>query len=137
MSTPYVRTFSLLGAKLRNVQWSFAARGRDGAIVLSCWAPFFVPRFEHGLAGVMRYRDTLSRVAHNPPGSAELAAFLTEASECKTPFRMIISRPGDEAALSSKTSASHANNKFHARSDLIGTLVSFDGDEYVIDFRRN
>lgn len=136
MKAGYVETFAAHGAELRNPQWSFCARGRDGSIVLSCWTPFFVPKSEHGIEGVLRYRDRLSRVSHNSLGAGELKAFLQEAMEHRTPFRLIVGRAADERALVSGKSASSPKNQFHAKRDLIGELVAFDGDEYVIDFKR-
>lgn len=136
MSVGYVKAFDSLGATLRNVQWSFSARSNDGSIVLSCWQPFFVPKSTHGIDGVLRYRDTLNRVAHNPLGANELAIFLREAETHHTPFRLVVATPGDESLLASGRSASSAGNRFHAKHDLLGELVCFNGDEYVIDFKR-
>lgn len=136
MSKGYVDAFARHGAMLRNVQWSFSARADDGAIVLSCWVDFFVPSKEHGIPGVMRYCDTLQRVSHNAPGCSELRAFLDEARAVGTPIKLIVARPGDASRLHSGKSASHAGNRFDPRTDVTGTLVDFDGNRYVIDFRK-
>jgi hypothetical protein len=136
MSIGYVKAFASLGATLRNVQWSFSARGRDGSIVLSCWQPFFEPKSAHGIEGVLRYRDTLNRVGHNPLGASELEQFLREGATNHTSFRLVVATPGDESSLASGRSASSSKNRFHAKPDLLGELVSFDGNEYVIDFKR-
>ncbi len=136
MSKGYVDAFARHGATLRNVQWSFSARANDGSIVLSCWIDFFVPSKEHGIPGVMRYCDTLQRVSHNAAGSSELRAFLDEARTTGTPFKLIVARPGDARLLQSGKSASHAGNRFDPRTDVTGALVEFDGDRYVIDFRK-
>lgn len=134
MSKGYVDAFSRHSAKLRNVQWSFSARSSDGFIVLSCWIDYFVPSKEHGVPDVMRYRDTLQRVSHNAPGSMELRGFLEEARDTGTRFKLIVARPGDARLLTSGRSASHAGNRFDPRVDVVGSLVEFDGDRYVVDF---
>lgn len=136
MSSGYVDAFKTVGARLCNPQWSFSARCEDGSIAISCWSDFFVPRTQHGLPDVLRYRDTLSRVSHNPSGARELEDYLREAIGHGTLFRLVIGRPGDAGALTSGRSASNGSNRFTPRPELVGSLVSFDGNEYVIDFRK-
>lgn len=136
MSKGYVDAFARHGATLRNVQGSFSARANDGSIVLSCWIDFFVPSKKHGISGVMRYCDALSRVSHNTAGSSELRAFLNQARAAGTPIKLIVARPGDSSVLNSGKSASHPGNRYRARTDVAGVLVEFDGDRYVIDFRK-
>jgi hypothetical protein len=132
----YVDAFKAIGAKLWNPQCSFSARCEDGSIAISCWSDFFVPRTQHGLTDVLRYRDTLSRVAHNPSGARELEEYVREAIGRSTPFRLVIGRPGDAGALTAGRSASSGSNRFTPRPELVGSLVSFDGNEYVVDFRK-
>lgn len=137
MSTSYVDAFAKHSAVLRNPQWSFSAQAEDGSIVVSCWIDFFVPPKIHQEPGVMRYRDTLKRTEHNERGRNELKAFLEGAQENGTPFKLIVARAGDPKVLVQGKSASDSKNRFQPRTDLVGSLVSFDGNEFVIDFRKS
>lgn len=136
MAKGYVDAFKSLGASLKNPQWSFSALADDGSVVISCWSDFFVRKEEHGLRDVMRYRDHLQRVEHNKPGHAEIRSLLELAWQQKRAIRVVIARAGDPRALSAGRSASSPGNSFAPRQDLIGELVDFDGDMFVIDFRK-
>ena len=42
----------------------------------------------------------------------------------------------DTALVDSGADASRASNSFSARTDVVGKLVMFDGDMFIIDFRK-
>jgi hypothetical protein len=120
-----VDAFAKYGAKPANRLHSMSAMAEDGAMILGCWAT----RFGHPAAGVLRYEDNLSRETNRVAEAAALGAHLKLAHEGKLPVRIIIlaEKPRPEGTV---------KREIHIRSDLIGSVVQFDGDHYVVDFVR-
>jgi hypothetical protein len=118
-----VDAYAKFGAKAGvRAQSAIAA---DGAVVLSCAASFF----GHHAEGVLRYQDRLSRETEGARGTALLGEHLTRARDESLPVRMIV--VSRVAARGGKTSRT-----VHVRADLVGKVTSFDGDQYIVDFRR-
>jgi len=120
-----VDAFAKYGGKPENRLHSLSAMAADGAMILGCSAT----RFGHPAPGVLRYEDNLSR---DPRRSAELAALSTHLSLARDgnlPVRMIIiaDKPRPEG---------NPGREIHIRSDLVGSVVKFDGDHYIVDFVR-
>jgi hypothetical protein len=42
----------------------------------------------------------------------------------------------DTAVVDAGEDASNIRKTFHVRKDLVGQIVSFDGDKYVLDFKK-
>ena len=123
--------FAAYGAKLPNAQWAVSATTPAGDVVVSCWSHYFVKA-----DGVLRYRDRLSRWAGNAAGNNLLRRHLEDALRDSLPVRAVIATAADTTRVDAGASASSAGNRFHARTDLIGTVAAFDGDHFQIDFRR-
>lgn len=136
MAMGHIEAFRALGAKLRNSQWSFSALAEDGAVVITCWTEFFEPAgaASPGEGGLLRYRDNLHRVAHNRLGHAEARALLDLAWRESRPLRAVLARPVDRRLLAARRAA-QADNRFEPRPDLVGRLVAYDGDAFVIELR--
>jgi hypothetical protein len=94
-------------------------------MVLNCSPPYF----GHPAKGVLRYEDRLSRDASDAKQSELLSQHLTLARDGELPVRLIVKTPVDDG------SNKHGRS-FHVRRDLIGKLVEFDGDHFIVDFRR-
>ncbi|HUI59452.1 MAG TPA: hypothetical protein VLX90_04480 [Steroidobacteraceae bacterium] len=123
MNLSLIDAFARFGAKPGNRVRSLSAMAADGAMVLNC----STDRFAHPAQGVLRYEDRLSR---EPAASREnelLSQHLALARDGALPVRMIVTAlpVGDRG-----------NRSCHVRSDLIGKVVKFDGDHYIIDFTR-
>lgn len=120
-----VDAFAKYGGKPANRLHSLSAMAADGAMILGCVAS----RFGHPAPGVLRYEDRLSR---DPSRSAELASLGTHlnlARDGNLPVRMIV--------IASKVNEEGTGGReIHTRSDLIGSVVEFDGDHYIVDFVR-
>jgi hypothetical protein len=97
----------------------------DGAMVLACSHGFF----GHPAAGVLRYEDRLSRDDASSRDIELLARHLTLARDGALPIRMVV-------ATSTSQRSSRTTRSFHVRPDLIGKVVKFDGDHFIIDFTR-
>ena len=124
MNLSLVDAFGKFGAKPANRLRGLSAIAADGAIVLNCSQPYF----GHPSRGVLRYEDKLSREADDTKGTQLLGQHLALARDGELPIRMIVTSVQD--------SASKASRSFHVRPDLIGKLVMFDGDHFIVDFIR-
>jgi hypothetical protein len=117
--------FKRYGATLHNNRWAVSAIANDGSLVVSCWQGRF-----NTLNGAMQYVDTLSSWdGKNAPGSNLLREHLTQAIRDSLPVRLVIAHPAPEG---SNRIADH----FHVRPDLVGRVVSFNGDEFALEFVR-
>src|SRR5690242_17913615 len=121
MNLNLVDAFALYGGKPANRLHSLSAMAADGAMILGCAST----RFEHPAPGVLRYTDKLSRDSSRAAELTALGTHLSLARDGKLPVRMIIIRK-DEGA----------SREIHIRADLVGSVVEFDGDHYIVDFVR-
>jgi hypothetical protein len=120
-----VDAFAKYGGKPANRLHSMSAMASDGAMILGCSAT----RFAHPSPGVLRYEDSLSRDPSRVAESAALGSHLSLARDGKLAVRMVI--------IAEKVRANGAQGRdIHVRPDLIGNIVKFDGDHYIIDFVR-
>jgi hypothetical protein len=120
-----VEAFGKFGAKPATRLRGLSAIAADGAMVLNCSPPYF----GHPAKGVLRYEDRLSRDVNDAKEAELLSQHLALARDGELPVRMIVKTPVDDG------SNKHGRS-FHVRRDLIGKLVEFDGDHFIIDFRR-
>ncbi len=119
--------FAVFGAKPANRFHSVSAMAADGSeMILSCSAK----RFTHPTRGILRYEDTLSRGDQQAAHARSLGEHLTQAREANLPIRMIVITEHQDAA-------GETTRAIHVRVDLVGKVVEFDGERFVIDFVRN
>jgi len=123
MNLSLVDAFGKFGAKPHNRVHSLSAMAADGAMVLNCSKSYFV----HPSPGVLRYEDKLSREPADSKVSAYLGQHLTLARDGALPVRMVVTSVADDE---------RGRRTFHVRSDLIGKLIKFDGDHFIVDFTR-
>ena len=123
MSLSLIGAFEKFGSKPSNRLRSLSAIAADGAMVLNCSHAYFV----HPARGVLRYEDRLSREVPGTKYTELLSQHLTLAHDGALPVRMIVTSILD---------ASRRSRSFHVRTDLIGKVVKFDGDHFVVDFTR-
>ncbi len=125
MSLTLVDAFSRFGAKPASRLSSLSAMAQDGAMVLNC----LPSHFGHPAPGVLRYEAKLSAVEAEPKIVTALGENLTQARDADLPVRMVVSIPEREKTGSKR-------GRYHVRPDLIGKVVEFDGDRFVVDFTR-
>jgi hypothetical protein len=113
--------FGRYGATTQRVTRRLSMIAADGALILGCSARYF----HRPTAGVLRYEDKLSREAATPGSPRISREHLDLALNGKLPVRLIVI-----------TSNGHAASTVHVRQDLVGSVVDFDGDHYIIDFVR-
>ena len=123
MNLSLIDAFAKFGAKPGNRVRGLSAMAADGALVLNCSKA----HFGHPSQGVLRYEDRLSREPADTRESELLNQHLTLARDGALPVRMIVT---------SIAAGDRGTRSFHVRSDLIGKVVKFDGDHFIIDFTR-
>jgi hypothetical protein len=126
MNLSLVDAFGKFGAKPANRLRGLSAIATDGSMVLSCAHPYF----GHPSQGVLRYEDKLSREGDEAKGNELLGQHLTLARDGELPIRMVVMTALVDA------STSKVSRSFHVRPDLVGKIIKFDGDHYIIDFTR-
>lgn len=124
MNLTLVDAFNRFGATPASRLRGLSAVAADGAMVLNCSQQYF----GHPSRGVLRYEDRLSRESESSKEIALLGQHLTLARDGALPVRMIVACAAD--------ARSGAARGYHVRPDLIGKVVKFDGDHFVIDFAR-
>jgi len=112
------------GAKPSHRLQGLSAIAADGAVVLTCSQRFF----GHPTRGVLRYEDRLSRESLDSRVIQLLGQHLTLARTDDLPVRMVV------AFSASPNCAAVAG--YHVRPDLVGKVMMFDGDHFMIDFTR-
>ena len=124
MNLTLIDAFGRFGAKPASRLSSLSAMAADGAMVLNC----LPAHFGHPARGVLRYETRLSAAQAESKVVTTLGEHLTRAREGSLPVRMIVTYSQPEKTGKAKG--------YHVRPDLIGKVVEFDGDRFVIDFTR-
>lgn len=128
----FVEAFAKFGAKPVNPMWAVSAIAEDGALVLSCWAH----HCKSGGKGVLVYTDCLSRWGGNEMGCNLLRSHLEHAVAADLPVRMVVATTTETEFVDQGHDASKVKKTFHVREEIVGRVVSFDGDNYIIEYRR-
>lgn len=128
----FKEAFAKFGARPVNLMWAVSAIADDGALVMSCWSHHCKP----GGKGVLLYTDCLSRWGGNELGCNLLKTHLEQAVAGNLPVRMVVATTTETEAVDQGHDASKVKKTFHVREDVIGRVVSFDGDNYILEFRR-
>ncbi len=123
MSKSLLEAFAQFGATPRNRLRSRSAIASDGTLVLSC----ATARFQRPGPGVLRYEDTLSRDPTDGQVTVLLGEHLTLARDGKLPVRMIVI---------AESGTGRTRRNIYGRPDLVGELTEFDGDHFIVDFKR-
>jgi hypothetical protein len=126
------QAFGRYKAELTNPMWQVSAIAEDGSLVVSCWTKYLVTEQK-----MMRYTDRLSRWGNNKAGNNLLKEHLTLALETQLPVRLIMARADNDSDLDGVVDASKIKKTFHVRDDVVGKVVTFDGDTFVVDFRKS
>jgi hypothetical protein len=124
MNLTLMDAFGRFGAKPASRLGSLSAMAADGAMVLNC----LPGNFGHPTRGVLRYEHRLSAAQCESKIVTTLGEHLARARDDGLPVRMVLT-----AAEREKNGKSGG---YRIRPDLIGKVVEFDGDRFVIDFTR-
>jgi hypothetical protein len=131
----FTDAFATYSAKLHNPMWSISTFGPDGSLVVSLWENWFK---KGDAPGTLTYSDKLSRWKGNEPGRNEFRRHLEQAQEGGATLRIVLAHPDPSQAYQVGNVADESNIKktFSVRSDWIGSVDFFDGDEYRLLIRH-
>jgi len=124
------QAFARYGAKLKNHQRSVCALASNGDLVVSQWCH----DYELINSKTGETTDHLSRWSGH--GNRELRDAIGEAFKSGRTVRLVMAYAQDPDYVKSGGDASKTKKTYDVKPDWIGKVVSFDGDEYVIRFRR-
>jgi len=109
-----------------------SALTEDRALVLSC----SYSRFHRAESGIMKYEEDLS----GDTGSAAtlLRTHLADALANELEIRLIVAISVQQTPSPETTPVvvRPARTSFHARKDLVGRVTFFDGQRFVVEFRK-
>ena len=124
MNLSLIDAFGRFGAKPGNRQGALSAIAADGALVLNCEQACF----RHPEPGVLRYENRLSSESLGSKDAQLLGQHLLLARDGALPVRMVVTFFAAGKA---------GPRRCHVRPDLIGRVVMFDGEHFVVDFERH
>jgi hypothetical protein len=104
----------------------------DRALVLSC----SYGRFQRVESGVMKYEEDLSGLTDS--SATLLRTHLADALTNELEIRPIVAIPLQRSPSLEVTMepTKPARTSFHARKDLVGRITFFDGQRFVVEFRK-
>ncbi len=111
--------------------WAYSAIAEDGALVVSCWS--------HKLKlidGALTYTDHLSRWYATTPEKNLFIQHLVLAKEQQLPVRLVIATAQNPGAVDRGEDGSTIPKTFHIKENVVGKIILFDGDNFVIEFRE-
>ncbi|APV51284.1 hypothetical protein BWI17_17290 [Betaproteobacteria bacterium GR16-43] len=122
--------FAKYGAKLKNMQWSVSAWRPDGGLVVSLWAH----HHRQSAPGTMEFADSAGR--WQGPGNAEFRVNLAKAFAEKSPVYLVLATTSEIKKVQAGEEASKVKKEFRRREELVGQVVAWDGENYVIRFKK-
>ncbi len=122
--------FAKYGTKLKNAMWSVCAEAPDGSLVVSLWQH----HFGKATGGAIVCKGACSRWSGH--GNREFRVAIAKAHETKQVVRAIISTSSDPDAIERGEDGSKFSNTFAVRTDLVGEVIEFDGENYAIRFTK-
>lgn len=125
--------FRQYGARLKNSQWAVSSISERDELVISCWRQKL--KLVKG-EGVLRYTDELARWREGSAGRKLLASHLQDALDESRDVRLVVVDTEETDAVDDTTNLSKIEKNYGTRKDLIGKVVKYDGNVYIIDFRR-
>ena len=123
--------FTTFKAKQKNVQWSVSAINESGELVVSLWEQFFEQRGK----GTVTYVDRASR--WSGAGNSEFIKYVNDAQENSRAVRAIIARSKQPHVIAAGGAANSLGNTFHPKTDWIGKIILWDGDNIEIEFGKD
>src|ERR1700744_637556 len=120
--------------KVKSSTRARSALTAERALVLSC----FYNRFHRGEVGVLKYEEDLA--ADTGSIATLLRTHLADAVKNELDVKVIIAMTTERApSLETvpKAPARAPRVSFHARVDLVGRVTFFDGDRFVVEFRKS
>lgn len=122
--------FSKYNAKQKNVNWSVSAFNDKGELVVSLWEQYLKNTGNKSIT----YIDKVSR--WSGLGNKEFIENLNIAQQKQTPIRIVIAKTNDPQVVANGGDASKLKNTFSVKTDWIGELSLWNGDDFEIKFSQ-
>lgn len=122
--------FGKYGATLKNVNWSVSAWTPLDELVVSMWAH----HYRKGIGDSAEYFGSVSR--WSGPGNTEFRRNISDGFHRKAVVRLVLVHTDNIVHVESGEDASKVKKDFSARTDLVGEVIEYDGENYVIRFKR-
>jgi hypothetical protein len=119
--------------KVKSSTRARSALTADRALVISC----FYNRFHRADVGVLKYEEDLA--ADTGTVATLLRTHLAEALKSELDVKVIIAMAAERASAKetdSREPARAPRMSFHPRMDLIGRVTFFDGNRFMVEFRK-
>jgi len=123
--------FARYGATLKNPQWSVSAWAPNGNLVVSLWNH----HYRKGPSNTMEFSDSVER--WSGPGNNEFRRNVDDAFKNEKPVNLVVVSTVEAQRVQAGEDASYIPKDFDAREDLIGEVLSFNGSDYVFQFRKS
>ena len=122
---------AFLSYKVKPSTRARSAVTEDRALVLSCT----YGRFQRAQSGILKYEEDLS--GETGAAATLLRTHLADALANELDIRLIIAMPVQQApSLETVVVTRPARTSFHPRKDLVGRVTFFDGQRFVVEFRK-
>jgi hypothetical protein len=115
--------------KVRPVRRARSAMTSEGDLVVSCW----YAGFKKAQVDILKYEEDLS--GQTSEIATALRRHLAEALSNECDVRVIVAVGTIEPKVESEAVAP-ARTTYYARKDLVGRVSSFDGERFIVEFRR-
>lgn len=130
-ATKYVQAFAEFGATPKNSRTSVSALTSNNELVIALWENFFKK-------GGM-YEGSLD-TAGSEEAKLELATHLRKAIRSKLPVQAVFLKPKNPSDAKLLTAGKKVPlavaKEAHAHPELVGRVLSFDGNRFVIQFEN-
>lgn len=123
-------SFARYGATLKNAMWSVSAWTPRDELVLSLWAH----HYRKGPDGTFEFAESTTR--WGGAGKNEFVENVKRAFREKRPIRLVIVSTPHPERVEAGEDASRIPKTFDPRENVVGEVVEWDGENYVIRFKR-
>lgn len=115
--------------KVKPARRARSAMTQDGDLVITCW----YSGFKKAQVEIMRYEEDLA--GKTTEIAMALRAHVAQALSNECEVRVIVAI---ETQIPNADSAAIAGTRttYYPRKDLVGHVASFDGERFVVEFRR-
>ena len=126
------KAFQHFGASPVNARWACSAIASDNSsFVMSGWDHILKPYANGRLCYEARLSSWKSR-----NGRSLFRRHLEQALAHNLPVRLILATSSDIASVQAGE-ACRTRKTFSVQDDLVGRVISFDGDHFIIEFQKN
>lgn len=122
--------FAKFGATKKNIFSSCGAIASNGDVVLSLWEH----HFEKAVAGKITHKDNLERWVG--VGANEFRQLLDLAKSEQRTIRCVVAHTDDPDGVDIKGTNRDVSKWFSAKTDWVGELTKWDGNDYEVVFQR-